>query len=64
VEPPSLGPIEAIEGCSPSCLYVLSPSLRGTEGEVSTTPIERAANCGFLIELILGDSSGRSCPVR
>jgi hypothetical protein len=28
------------------------------------TPIERVANCGFLIEMLLGDSSGRPCPVR
>jgi hypothetical protein len=41
-----------------------SPSLRGTEGEVSATPIERVANCGFLVELLAGGSSGRPCPVR
>jgi hypothetical protein len=41
-----------------------SPSLRGTEGEVSATPIERVANCGFLVELLTGGSSGRPCPVR
>jgi hypothetical protein len=41
-----------------------SPSLHGTEGEVSATPIERVANCGFLIELLVGGSSGRPCPVR
>jgi hypothetical protein len=41
-----------------------SPSLRGTEGEVSATPIERVANCGFLVELLVGGSSGRPCPVR
>jgi hypothetical protein len=41
-----------------------SPSLRGTEGEVSATPIERVANCGFLVELLVGDSSGRPFPVR
>jgi hypothetical protein len=41
-----------------------SPSLRGTEGEVSATPIERVANCGFLFELLVGGSSGRPCPVR
>jgi hypothetical protein len=40
-----------------------SPSLRVTEGEVSATPIERVANCGFLVELLVGDSSGRPCPV-
>jgi hypothetical protein len=33
-------------------------------GEVSTTPIERVANRGFLVELLSGDPSGRSCPVR
>jgi hypothetical protein len=42
----------------------LSPSLRGTEGEVSATPIGRVADCGFLIELLVGGSSGRPCPVR
>jgi hypothetical protein len=41
-----------------------SPSLRGTEGEVSATPIGRVADCGFLIELLSGDSSRRPCPVR
>jgi hypothetical protein len=41
-----------------------SPSLRGTEGEVYATPIGRVANCGFLIELLVGGSSGCPCPVR
>jgi hypothetical protein len=41
-----------------------SPSLRGTEGEVSATPIEQVTNCGFLVELLAGGSSGRPCPVR
>jgi hypothetical protein len=41
-----------------------SPSLRGTEGEVSATPIERVADCGFLVELLAGGSSGRPCPDR
>jgi hypothetical protein len=41
-----------------------SPHLRGTEGEVSATPIERVANCGCLVELLAGGSSGRPCPVR
>jgi hypothetical protein len=36
----------------------------GRRGEVSITPIERVANCGFLIELLLGYSSGCPCPVR
>jgi hypothetical protein len=45
-------------------LYAPSPSLRGTEGEVSTTPIDRVADCGFLVELLSGNSSGRPCPVR
>jgi hypothetical protein len=36
----------------------------GQRGEASTTPIERVANCGFLVELLLGDSIGRPCPVR
>jgi hypothetical protein len=36
----------------------------GRRGEVSTTPIGRVANCGFLVELLSGDSSGRPCPVR
>jgi hypothetical protein len=34
-----------------------SPSHRGTEGEVSATPIDRVADCGFLIELLAGGSS-------
>jgi hypothetical protein len=33
-------------------------------GEVSVTPIERVADCGFLVELLAGGSSGRPCPVR
>jgi hypothetical protein len=41
-----------------------SPSLRGMEGEVSATPIERVADCEFLVELLAGSSSGRPCPVR
>jgi hypothetical protein len=41
-----------------------SPSLRGTEGEVSAAPIGRIADCGFLVELLAGGSSGRTCPVR
>jgi hypothetical protein len=41
-----------------------SLSLRETEGEVFATPIERVANCGFLVELLVGGSSGRPCPVR
>jgi hypothetical protein len=41
-----------------------SPSLRGTEGEVSATPIDRVADCEFLVELLAGGSSGRPCPVR
>jgi hypothetical protein len=62
---PELGPVrgDRVE------LYDLflsapSPSLRGTEGEVSATPIERVANCGFLVELLVGGSSGRPCPIR
>jgi hypothetical protein len=27
-------------------------------------PIDQVADCGFLIELLSGDSSGRPCPVR
>jgi hypothetical protein len=41
-----------------------SPSLRGTEGEVSAAPIGRVADCGFFVELLVGGSSGRPCPVR
>jgi hypothetical protein len=36
----------------------------GQRGEVSTTPIEWVVNHGFLVELLSGDSSGRSCLVR
>jgi hypothetical protein len=39
-----------------------SPSLRGMEGEVSTTPIDQVANCGFLVELLSGGSSGHHAP--
>jgi hypothetical protein len=35
----------------------------GRRGEVSTTPIERVANRGSLVELLMGDSSGRLFPV-
>jgi hypothetical protein len=45
-------------------LIAPSPSLRGTEGEVPATPIDRVADCGFLVELLVGGSSGRPCPVR
>jgi hypothetical protein len=62
VEPPSLGPFEAIGAGSPTSLFVPLPSLRGTEGEVSATPIEQVANCGFLVELLSGDPSGCPCP--
>jgi hypothetical protein len=62
---PELGPVrgDRVE------LYDLffnapSPSLRRTEGEVSAAPIERVADCGFLIELLASGSSGRPCPVR
>jgi hypothetical protein len=55
---------EAIKGCSSSCLYVPSSSLRRTEGEISATPIDRVANCVLLIEMLSVDSSGRPCPVR
>jgi hypothetical protein len=41
-----------------------SQSLRGTEGEVSATSIDRVANCGFLVELLVSGSSGRPCPIR
>jgi hypothetical protein len=41
-----------------------SPSLRGTEGEVSATPIGRVADCRFLVELLVGGSSGCPSPVR
>jgi hypothetical protein len=41
-----------------------SPSLRGMEGEVSATPIDWVTDCGFLVELLVGGSGGRPCPVR
>jgi hypothetical protein len=63
VEPSSLGPFEVIGASSPISLYVPSSSFRGTEGEGSATPIERVANCGFLVELLSGGSSGRLCPI-
>jgi hypothetical protein len=47
-------------------LFFIAPSssLRGKEGEVSASPIERVADCGSLVELLVGGSSGRPCPVR
>jgi hypothetical protein len=41
-----------------------SSSLRGAEGEVSATPIDWVADCGFLVELLVGGSGGRPCPIR
>jgi hypothetical protein len=61
---PELGPVRGDQGGLSDYLYAPLPSLHRTEGEVSATPIERVANCGFLFELLPGDSSGRSCPVR
>jgi hypothetical protein len=62
---PEPGPVRGDQG-ELSDLYLNAPSLslRGTEGEVSATPIDRVSNCGFLVELLSGDSSGRPCPVR
>jgi hypothetical protein len=62
---PEPGPVQGNRGR----LYDLffnapSPYLRGTKGEVSATPIDRVADCGFLIELFVGGSSGYPCPVR
>jgi hypothetical protein len=61
---PEPGPVRGDRG-ELSVLFqnVPSPSLRGVEGEVSTTPIDRVADCGFLVELLSGGSSGRPCPV-
>jgi hypothetical protein len=61
---PEPGPVRGDRG-ELSVLYLNapSPSLRGTEGEVSATPIDRVVDCGFLVELLSGDSSGRPCPV-
>jgi hypothetical protein len=59
---PEPGPVRGDRAGSLTSLYVPSPSLRMTEGEVSATPIERVANCGFLVELLPGGSSGRPCP--
>jgi hypothetical protein len=62
---PEPGPVRRGRGeLSDLYLNAPSPSLRGTEGEVSATPIDRVADCGFLVELLSGDSSGRPCPVR
>jgi hypothetical protein len=62
---PEPGPVRGDRG-ELSNLYLNDPSssLRGTEGEVSATPIDRVADCGFPVELLSGDSSGRPCPVR
>jgi hypothetical protein len=62
---PEPGPVQGDRGeLSVLFFNVPLPSLRGTEGEVSATPIDRVADCGFLIELLVGGSSGRPCPVR
>jgi hypothetical protein len=62
---PEPGPIRGDRGRALRLvLDAPSPSLRGMEAEVSTTPIDRVADCGFLIELLVGGSSGRSCPVQ
>jgi hypothetical protein len=62
---PEPGPVQGDRSdLSDLHLYAPSPSLRRTECEVSTTPINRVADCGFLIELLSGNSSGRPCPVR
>jgi hypothetical protein len=60
---PEPGPVRGDRGeLSDLYLNAPSPSLRGTGGEVSATPIDQVADCGF--ELLLGDSSGRPCPSR
>jgi hypothetical protein len=56
---PKPGPIQGDRGELSVFSNEPSPSLRGTEGEVSATPIDRVADCGFLIELLVGGSSGR-----
>jgi hypothetical protein len=62
---PEPGPVRGDRGeLSDLYLYAPSPSLRGTDGEVSATPIDRVADCGFLVELLSGDSSGHPFPVR
>jgi hypothetical protein len=62
---PESGPVRGDRGeLSDLYLYAPSLSLRGTKGEVSATPIDRVADCGFLVELLSGDLSGRPCPVR
>jgi hypothetical protein len=61
---PEPRPVRGDRAGSPTYLFAPSSSLRGTEGEVSATPIERVANCGFLFELLSSGSSGRPCPVR
>jgi hypothetical protein len=62
---PEPGPVQGDRGeLSDLYLNAPSPSLRGMEGEVSTTPINRVADCGFFVELFSGDSSGRPCPGR
>jgi hypothetical protein len=63
---PEPGPVRGDRGkLSDLYLNAPSPSLRGTGGgEVSATPIDRIADCGFLVELLSIDSSGRPCPVQ
>jgi hypothetical protein len=62
---PEPGPVSRRSGRALRLVFnAPSPSLRGTEGEVSATPIDRVADCGFLAELLVGGLSGRPCPVR
>jgi hypothetical protein len=57
---PEHGPVRGDRGkLSDLYLYAPLPSLRGTESEVSTTPIDRVTDCRFLVELLSGNSSGR-----
>jgi hypothetical protein len=61
---PDLGPFEAI-GANSSSYFKHALAVPPRDGgEVSATPIDRVADCGFLVELLAGGSSGRPCPVR
>jgi hypothetical protein len=62
---PEPGPVRGDRG-KLSDLFCTLPRrpFTGRGGEVSATPIDRVADCGFLIELLSGDSSGRPCPAR
>jgi hypothetical protein len=58
---PEPGPSRSERGALRLVYTPLPRPSAGQRGEASATPIERVENCGFLVELLSGDSSGRPC---